>query len=71
MKQNIEVTVRGKSGAEYGFIFKGDTKYLDEWRADGLEVHEVYNVIPLWVQQAGLTRVWCRVQDLWRFLRLW
>lgn len=32
---------------------------------------EVCNVVPVWVQRLGLTRPWCRVQDAWRWLRLW
>lgn len=70
MKRKIEVMIRGKEKL-WGFTFYGDPKYLEEWRADGLEVNEVYNTIPLWAQQLGLTRIICRVQDAWRWLRLW
>lgn len=52
-------------------LFEGDPAHLPDWRADGLEVYEVCNVVPVWVQRLGLTRPWCRVQDAWRWLRLW
>lgn len=71
MKRKLSVTVRGKSGAVYGFMFNGDPKYLDEWRADGLEIDEVLNVVPEWAVALGLTRIWCRVWDAWQWLRLW
>ncbi len=70
MKQMLSITVKGKEKT-WCFNFPGDPKYLPEWEADGLEVYEVVNTIPLWAQQSGLTRIWCRVQDAWRFLRLW
>lgn len=70
MKRKIEITVRGKSDT-WGFVFQGDPKYLEEWLEDGLEVSEVLNTIPLWAQQMGLTHIWCRVQDVWRWLRVW
>ena len=38
---------------------------VEDMRADGIEVFEVYNTIPAWVAGLGLTRVWCAVQDLW------
>ena len=54
MRQNIEVTIRGKQ-KEWGFVFKGDPKYLEEWRADGLEVAVLLNRIPQWAQRLGLS----------------
>ncbi len=70
MRKNIEVTIRGKQKT-WGFVFKADPKHLDEWRADGLEVDEVLNIIPQWAQRIGLTRIWCAVQDAWQWLRVW
>jgi hypothetical protein len=70
MKQTLSITVKGKHKT-WSFNFPGDPKYLAEWEADGLEVYEVMNTIPLWAQRLGLTHVWCMVQDAWRFLRIW
>ena len=70
MNKLLSITVKGKR-ATYSFRFKGDPRYLDEWRKDGLDIDEIVNTIPLWAQQLGLTRPWCRVQDAWNFLRLW
>lgn len=71
MKRPMCINVRGKDGTEYGFPTWGDPKYLDEWRAAGLDIHEVLNTIPEWAADLGLARIWCRVQDAWQWLRLW
>jgi hypothetical protein len=70
VKQPISITVHGRAHT-WAFTFKGDPKHIPDWQADGLEVAEVCNTIPLWVQQMGLVRPWCAAQDLWRFLRFW
>ena len=70
MKRTISITVKGKQKT-WAFSFEGDPAHLADWEADGLEVCEVLNTIPLWVQQMGLTRLWCRVQDAWNWMRLW
>jgi len=70
MKRLMSIEVRGREKA-WGFLFEGDPAHLPDWLADGLEVYEVCNVIPEWVQRLGLTRLWCRVQDAWRWMRLW
>lgn len=70
MKTLCSIAVRGK-GHEWNFIFKADPKYLEEWRADGLEVYEVMNTVPEWAADIGLAHLWCRVQDAWRWLRMW
>ena len=62
-KKILEVQVCGKN-CKWGFQFTGDTKYLPEWRADGLEINEIVNIIPEWVVDVGLTRLWCLVQDV-------
>lgn len=49
----------------------GDPKYIPEWEADGLEVWEVCNVVPLWVASLGLTRAWCFAQDIFNFKNPW
>lgn len=71
MRQRIRIIVTGKSGALYSFTFDADPRYLPEWQADGLDVAEVLNVVPMWAVDLGLFRPWCAVQDAWRWLRLW
>ncbi len=71
MKRKFVISVRGRSGAEFGFLFEGDPRNLDDWRSEGFEVYEVENTIPEWVVTLGLERVWCRAQDAWQWLRLW
>lgn len=66
----MQVTLRGREKT-WGFDFYGDPKYLAEWRADGLEVHEISNVIPVWVADLGLTRPWCFLQDIFNFKNPW
>ncbi len=66
MKKLMEIEVHGKT-CKWGFIFEGDPKYLDDWRADGLVVDEVVNIIPEWVADIGMVRPWCFVQDLLNF----
>ena len=70
MKQQFSITVRGKR-ATYAFTFTGDPAHLEGWRADGLEVDQIVNTVPLWAQRLGLTRPWCFVQDVWQWLRVW
>jgi hypothetical protein len=70
MKQTLSITVRGKQKT-WSFNFTGDPQHLADWEADGLEVYEVLNSIPLWAQQIGLTHAWAAAQDAWRWLRIW
>lgn len=65
-KKLIGLEVRGDTKS-WGFHFYGDPKHIPEWRADGLEVSEIENLIPAWVVDLGLARAWCFVQDLWNF----
>ncbi len=45
---------------------------VEDWRAEGLEVDEPINTIPVRIHGLGLTRPWCAAQDFWnRWLRLW
>ena len=59
---DLAITVRGKRN-EWVFRFRGNKKYLNEWRADGLVVDEAVNSIPTWVVDLGLTKPWCWLQD--------
>ena len=42
---------------------------MADWRADGLEIDEIVNVIPEWAVAAGLLRPWVQVQDAWAWVR--
>lgn len=66
----LSIVVRGNM-QKWSFEFYGDLKYLPEWRADGLEIDEVCNTIPLWVVNLGLTNVWCFLQDIFNFKNPW
>ena len=63
MKKKLSITVRGKEKT-WSFNFDGNTKYLKEWREDGLEIDEIINIIPEWIAKCGLTRPWLFLQDL-------
>lgn len=65
-KKLMSVEVRGND-RQWGFQFYGDPKYLNEWRADGLEIYEIENTIPTWVVDLGMTRAWCFCQDIFNF----
>jgi hypothetical protein len=62
----LSLTVRGRNKT-WCFTFYGDTKHLDDWRDDGLEISQVVNVIPVWVANLGLVRQWCFLQDIFNF----
>lgn len=66
----LHITVRGKDKT-WGFEFYGYPRYLDEWRADGLDIVEVVNTVPMWVVDLGLTRARCFAQDVFNFRNPW
>jgi len=68
--KQLMITVRGERST-WSFQFMGDPRHIEEWRADGLEVHEVCNVIPEWVASFGLSRGWCFAQDIFNFKNPW
>ncbi len=70
MKQRCVIDVKGKNKS-WSFDTKVDTKYLDEWRADGLQIFVLHNRVPQWAVAMGLLRPWCFVQDAWNRIRLW
>jgi len=39
-KKLLHITVQGKKKT-WGFQFEGDDQYIEDWRADGLDVDEV------------------------------
>lgn len=69
-KKLMGIEVRGKRKT-WGFHFYGDPQYIDEWRADGLNVNVIEAVIPEWVADLGLVRPWCFMQDLLSFRNPW
>lgn len=72
MKEWMVVEVRGRDKV-WSFRTEADPQYLEEWRADGLQIFLLENTIPEWVAGLGLPaiKVWCWAQDAWRFLRVW
>lgn len=70
MKQRMLIEVRGKTKL-WSFPIWGEPEHLAEWESDGLQVFFLENTIPEWAVDLGLTRLWCAVQDVWRWMRLW
>ena len=69
MKKALQIVVQGKTAA-FAFSFQGDPKHIPEWTAQGLQVDEVVNSVPVWVVRVRLTRLWIAVQDSWSWLRI-
>ena len=61
----FEINVKGTT-KNYSFDFDGDPQYLPEWRAQGLDINPVLNIIPRWAVDIGLLRIWCFFQDVFR-----
>jgi len=62
-------TVRGR---RHEWLVTVDEASVADMRADGVDVQEVFNTIPLLVVDAGMTRAWVFVQDLWNMpSRVW
>jgi hypothetical protein len=68
-KKLMRVTVRGDRHT-WSFRTYQDPRNLAEWRADGLEIVEIENSVPMWLP-AGLTRAWCFAQDVFNFRNPW
>ena len=69
-KKLMSVTVRGDQH-KWCFNFYCDPKYLNDWRSDGLEVYEIENTIPVWVNNLGMTKAWCFFQDILNLKNPW
>jgi hypothetical protein len=63
MKKLMSITVCGKTKT-WSFNFYGDKKDIKEWREDGLEIDEICSIIPEWVVNFGLTKVWRWLQKI-------
>lgn len=70
MTRTYSVTVRGKQH-EWSFRVQATEEHVADWRADGLEVFELVNTVPVWVNDIGLTRAWVFLQDLWNLPSNW
>ncbi len=70
MKRQMLLSVRDKSGAEWGFEVRADPAHLPEWRAAGLEVYELAASVPAWAASLGLGRLWAAIQGAWQWLRV-
>lgn len=65
------VEVRGKQSTWLAATYI-TRKTAQEWREDGLEVHEAVNSIPNWWIDCGLPMgLWCFVQDCFHFKNPW
>lgn len=65
-KKLYSLDVRGKEH-EWSFHVMVDPQHVNEWREDGLVLHRLENIIPAWVVDANLTRLWCFLQDIFHF----
>lgn len=69
-KKLLLLSVRGREHL-WSFEVEADPKYIEEWRADGIEIYPICNIIPEWVANAGLVRPWCFFQDILGFKNPW
>jgi hypothetical protein len=66
VKQRYSITIQGNQH-RWSFDVDIDPKYVEAWRDDGIDISEVFHVIPEWAVGAGLLRVWCFIQDIFHF----
>ena len=71
MKKPYSLSVRTESGKHFTFTTMVDPKYVDEWRAEGIEIDELINVIPEWVVDVGLLKPYMWLQDFIRIPSRW
>lgn len=55
----------------WGLVVQIPEEAAADMRADGIELHEVTNTVPLWVANLGLARLWCFAQDIWNWPSNW
>ena len=63
MKYAIEI-----KGREYVWHVYVQEAAVEDMRADGFDVVEVHNTVPMWVFNLGLTSPWCAAQDAWNWI---
>jgi hypothetical protein len=66
MIKKYALIIRGKE-KEWTFITHADSKYVNDWLEDDLQIEEVVNSIPIWAHDLGLTRIWFFIQDIFNF----
>jgi hypothetical protein len=63
--KHYALDIRGKR-REWTFHIRAEPEHVEEWRADGLQIDEVLNVIPQWYVDLGLPiGLFCAIQDWW------
>lgn len=66
MKKTHFISVRGKKH-EWAFDVEIDPKHVSALREDGIDVYELRGLVPMWVANARLTRLWLFFQDCFNF----
>lgn len=65
-KKRYSLIIRGHQH-EWNFEVMVDPQYVEEWRADGIEIYPLCYSIPVWVVDLGLLRAWTFLQDVFHF----
>jgi hypothetical protein len=66
MKKLYSVEIKGdRHNWSFNTYLEGN--YIEDYRADGLEINEIVNIAPSWIVDLGLLRVWFLLQDVWNF----
>ena len=63
-KKLLSIAVKGKTSV-WGFNFYADPKHIPTWKADGLDIVEIENIVPEWIVRMGLTKPYVFIQDIW------
>lgn len=66
MKKRYGLDIQGTSH-RWSFQIDATPEHVEDWRADGLKVDEIVNVIPARVVDIGLLKVWVFLEDLLYF----
>jgi len=62
-KELYALTIEGNNKT-WSFHVEGTEEYQRQWRADGLEVDKIMNIIPEWIVDFGLLKPFCWIQNL-------
>lgn len=67
------VPIRAPDGRCYGVETYITRSTASDWRQSGVIVHEVENLVPVWVAALGrrAVRIWCFGQDIFNFKNPW
>lgn len=65
-KKLYGLTIRGNQRI-WLFDVYVDSRYVEEWRMDGIDIDDICNTIPVWIVNLGLTKAWCFLQDCFYF----